>query len=69
MLSLTDRQHRLLSAVLVLGTLVLAMVAVNLAASVFFAEAHGVALAVPQSARGDSRAQQFRGDDHAVCRR
>ena len=37
MLSLTDRQHRLLSAVLVLGTLVLAMVAVNLAASVFFA--------------------------------
>ena len=37
MLSLTDRQQRLLSAVLVLGTLVLAMVAVNLAASVFFA--------------------------------
>jgi hypothetical protein len=29
MLSLTDRQQRLLSAVLVLGTLVLAMVAVN----------------------------------------
>jgi len=37
MLSLTDRQQRLLSAVLVLGTLVLAMVAVNLAAEVFFA--------------------------------
>ncbi len=37
MLSLTDRQHRLLSAVLVLGTLVLAMVAVNLVAAVFFA--------------------------------
>ena len=37
MLSLTDRQHRLLTAVLVLGTLVLAMVAVNLAAEVFFA--------------------------------
>ena len=37
MLSLTDRQHRLLTAVLVLGTLVLAMVAVNLVAAVFFA--------------------------------
>jgi predicted PurR-regulated permease PerM len=37
MLSLTDRQQRLLTAVLVLGTLVLAMVAVNLAAAVFFA--------------------------------
>src|SRR6185503_7326634 len=37
MLSLTDRQQRLLSAVLVLGTLVLAMVAVNLVAAVFFA--------------------------------
>ena len=37
MLSLTDRQQRLLSAVLVLGTLVLAMVAVSLAAEVFFA--------------------------------
>ncbi len=37
MLSLTDRQQRWLTAVLVLGTLVLAMVAIQLAASVFFA--------------------------------
>ena len=37
MLSLTDRQQRLLSAVLVLGTIVLALVAVNLVAGVFFA--------------------------------
>ena len=34
---MTDRQRRWLTAVLVLGTFVLAMVAVNLAASVFFA--------------------------------
>ena len=37
MLSLTDRQQRGLTAVLVLGSVVLAMVAINLAASVFFA--------------------------------
>jgi predicted PurR-regulated permease PerM len=37
MLSVTDRQRRWLTAVLVLGTIVLAMVAIELAASVFFA--------------------------------
>src|SRR3954453_20280141 len=37
MLSLSDRQHRWLYAVLVLGAIVLAMVAVSIAASVFFA--------------------------------
>src|SRR4051794_8374995 len=37
MLSFSDRQQRWISAVLVLGALVLAMVAVSLAASVFFA--------------------------------
>src|SRR3954452_1260671 len=37
MLSLSDRQHRWLYAVLVLGAIVLAMVAVDLAASIFFA--------------------------------
>src|SRR5436305_8223002 len=37
MLSLSDRQQRWLSAVLVLGAIVLAMVAVSIAASVFFA--------------------------------
>jgi predicted PurR-regulated permease PerM len=37
MLSLTDRQQRWLTAVLVLGTIVLAMVAIEQAASVFFA--------------------------------
>ena len=37
MLSLTDRQQRWLTAVLVLGTIVLGMVAIEQAASVFFA--------------------------------
>jgi predicted PurR-regulated permease PerM len=37
MLSLSDRQERWLTAALVLGTIVLAMVAINLAATVFFA--------------------------------
>jgi predicted PurR-regulated permease PerM len=37
MLSLSDRQQRWLTAALVLGTIVLAMVAIDLAASVFFA--------------------------------
>jgi predicted PurR-regulated permease PerM len=37
MLSLTDRQQRWLTAVLVLGSLVLGMVAIDLAATVFFA--------------------------------
>lgn len=37
MLSLTDRQQRWLTAVLVLGSIVLGMVAVDLAATVFFA--------------------------------
>src|SRR5918996_1294323 len=37
MLSLSDRQQRWLTAALVLGTIVLAMVAINLAATVFFA--------------------------------
>src|SRR6266566_8322974 len=37
MLSLSDRQQRWLTAVLVLGALVLAMVAIELVASVFFA--------------------------------
>jgi predicted PurR-regulated permease PerM len=37
MLSVTDRQRRWLTAVLVLGTIVLAMVAIELAATVFFA--------------------------------
>jgi predicted PurR-regulated permease PerM len=37
MLSLSDRQQRWLTAVLVLGTIVLAMVAIGIAASVFYA--------------------------------
>ena len=37
MLSLTDRQQRWLTAVLVLGTIVLGMVAIEQAATVFFA--------------------------------